>query len=46
MGGQDVGSAAERGWRVVSEAADAVLREGVRLWDLRVIPRAAILAET
>lgn len=39
-----VGDAAETAWRVVRDAAAAVLGEEPRLWDLRVIPRAAILA--
>jgi hypothetical protein len=38
-----IGEAAERGWTVVSKAAVTVLREEPRLWDLRVIPREAIL---
>jgi hypothetical protein len=39
-----VGGAAEVAWRVVREAAATVLGVEARLWDLRVIPRAAILA--
>jgi hypothetical protein len=39
-----VGGAAEEGWRVVREAAGTTLGVDARLWDLRVIPRAAILA--
>lgn len=39
-----VGDAAETGWRVVHDAAVATLGTEVRLWDLRVIPRAAIFA--
>lgn len=38
-----VGDAAETGWSVVRDAAAAVLGEEPRLWDLRVIPRGAIL---
>jgi len=39
-----VGDAAETGWRVVREAAAASLGADATLWDLRVVPRAAILA--
>jgi hypothetical protein len=39
-----VGSAAETGWTVVRDAATSTLGEVPRLWDLRVIPRAAIAA--
>jgi hypothetical protein len=39
-----VGRAAETGWSVVREAAAATLGVEARLWDPRVIPRAAILA--
>jgi hypothetical protein len=39
-----VGGAAEEGWRVIRQAAAATLGAEARLWDLRVIPRAAILA--
>jgi hypothetical protein len=38
-----VGGAGERGWHVVREAAGATLGPEARMWDLRVIPRAAIL---
>jgi hypothetical protein len=38
-----VGDAAETGWSVVRDAAAATLGAEARLWDLRVIPRAAIL---
>jgi hypothetical protein len=38
-----VGDAAETGWGVVRDAAAATLGAEARLWDLRVIPRAAIL---
>jgi hypothetical protein len=38
-----VGDAAERGWSVVRDAAAATLGAEARLWDLRVIPRVAIL---
>jgi hypothetical protein len=41
-----VGSAAETGWTVVRDAATAILGEAPRLWDLRVIPRPAILGAT
>lgn len=39
-----VGEAADTAWRVVQEAAVAVLGVEAPLWDLRVIPRAAIVA--
>lgn len=39
-----VGDAAETGWEVARDAAAATLGAEARLWDLRVIPRAAILA--
>ena len=39
-----VGDAAETGWGEVREAASATLGADARLWDLRVIPRAAIRA--
>jgi hypothetical protein len=39
-----VGDAAETGWELVRDAAAATLGAEARLWDLRVIPRAAILA--
>ena len=38
-----VSDAAETGWSVVRDAAAATLGAEARLWDLRVIPRAAIL---
>ena len=38
-----VGDAADRAWGVVREAAAAVLGTDAPLWDLRVIPGAAIL---
>lgn len=38
-----VGGAAEKGWSIVRDAATAVLGAEPRLWDLRVIPRGAIL---
>lgn len=39
-----VGEAADKAWRVVREAAAALLGAEAPLWDLRVIPRAAIMA--
>jgi hypothetical protein len=39
-----VGAAAEEGWRVVRHAAGAALGVEAGLWDLRLIPRPAILA--
>lgn len=38
-----VGDAVDRAWAVVHEAAATVLGAEAPLWDLRVIPRAAIL---
>jgi hypothetical protein len=39
-----VGAAAEAGWNAIREAAHVTLGVDARLWDLRVIPRDAILA--
>jgi hypothetical protein len=39
-----VGDAAETAWKVVETAAAAVLGRPPRLWDLRLIPREAILS--
>ena len=40
----DVGAAAQAGWFTVRDAATTVLGEEPRLWDLRIIPRDAILS--
>lgn len=39
-----VGGAAETAWRAVETAAKQILGEKFALWDLRVIPRSAILS--
>ena len=39
-----VGSAAETAWKVFEAAAEATLGSTPRLWDLRLIPRDAILS--
>lgn len=39
-----VGGAADRAWTVVQTAAVATLGAEIPLWDLRVIPREAIIA--
>jgi hypothetical protein len=44
VGSDSVGDAADTAWSVVRDAASAVLGEEPPLWDLRVIPRVAILA--
>jgi hypothetical protein len=41
----EVGSAADIGWAVVRDAAAELFVEAPQLWDLRVIPREAILAD-
>jgi hypothetical protein len=41
-----VGGAADTAWAVVASAADRLLDEPYQLWDLRVIPRSAILSGT
>jgi hypothetical protein len=41
-----VGDAAEQAWHVVREATADVLGAAAPLWDLRVIPQAAILTAT
>ena len=39
-----VGDAAESAWEVVREASGRVVAGPVRLWDLRVIPRTAVMS--
>jgi len=41
-----VGGAADAAWAVVAPAADRLLDEPYQFWDLRVIPRSAILSGT
>jgi hypothetical protein len=41
---ESVGDAANHAWDVVAAAADRILHEPFQLWDLRVIPRSAILS--